>query len=349
MQFNTTIRRKDKGYQIIVSYKDGYKWKQKSKQGFATQRDAKLYGQQIVDNLKKTITAQIDDSLKDITLIQFFEIFAKDKINLSYGSILTYRNSLRVVERLKNKKIVDITHTMIRNEFSQSPYAVSTQKLCKRILNVIFNYAISPYHIIATNPCKGITFTNRTQQQLKILDENDLKALERMKSNHYMYYVMFMVARYTGARYGEIIGITWNDIYLDKAIISINKQWSITGNGLHGFSPLKSNNGYRDVPIPPRLIDILKAYKTTSTTDRLFPTKNAKSSRANYILKLYVPNKSIHAFRHTYATTLLSNNVDIKTVASLLGDTVDTVIKNYIHYSDEMRKNAAENVANIFG
>lgn len=54
MQFNTTIRRKDRGYQIIVSYKDGYKWKQKSKQGFATQREAKLYGQQIVDNLKKT-------------------------------------------------------------------------------------------------------------------------------------------------------------------------------------------------------------------------------------------------------------------------------------------------------
>ena len=54
-------------------------------------------------------------------------------------------------------------------------------------------------------------------------------------------------------------------------------------------------------------------------------------------------------FRHTYATTLLGNNVDIQTVASLLGDNINTVIKTYIHYSDEMRKNAADNVANIFG
>ena len=45
MQCNMTVRKKDGNYQIIVSYKDGIKWKQKSKQGFATQREAKLYGQ----------------------------------------------------------------------------------------------------------------------------------------------------------------------------------------------------------------------------------------------------------------------------------------------------------------
>ena len=43
MQFNTTIRRKDKGYQCIVSYKEGNKWRQKSKQGFATQKEAKIH------------------------------------------------------------------------------------------------------------------------------------------------------------------------------------------------------------------------------------------------------------------------------------------------------------------
>lgn len=53
MQCNMTVRKKDGNYQIIVSYKDGIKWRQKSKQGFATQREAKLYGQKIIDELKK--------------------------------------------------------------------------------------------------------------------------------------------------------------------------------------------------------------------------------------------------------------------------------------------------------
>lgn len=349
MQYNFTIRKKDKGYQIIVSYKDGMKWKQKSKQGFNTQREAKEYGQSIVEELKKAIISPLDDSLKDITLIEFFEIFAKDKINLSYGSLVTYRNSLKVVEGLKRKKVKDITHNMIRNEFRNSSYAVSTQRLCKRVLNVIFNYAISPYQIIHTNPCKSITFQTRGEKQLKVFTENELNALDGMKDEHYIYYVMFMFARYTGARFGEIIGVTWNDISLENATVTINKQWVMIGDNQCGFSSVKSNNGYRTIPIPPKLIDILTDYKHKCNSERLFPFKNAKSSRANYILKLYVHDKSIHAFRHTYATTLLANNVDIKTVASLLGDTVNTVMLNYIHYTDEMRKLAAENVANIFG
>ena len=63
MQCNITIRKKDKGYQCIVSYKEGMKWRQKSKQGFETQKAAKLHAQEIIDNLKKTITIALDDSL----------------------------------------------------------------------------------------------------------------------------------------------------------------------------------------------------------------------------------------------------------------------------------------------
>ena len=50
-----------------------------------------------------------------------------------------------------------------------------------------------------------------------------------------------------------------------------------------------------------------------------------------------------------FATTLLANGVDIKTVASLLGDNINTVMNVYVHYSDEMRKNAAQDVSKIFG
>ena len=42
--YSISTRQKDKGWQVIVSYKDRYgKWRQKSKQGFATKRQAKNY------------------------------------------------------------------------------------------------------------------------------------------------------------------------------------------------------------------------------------------------------------------------------------------------------------------
>lgn len=54
MEYNVTYRDKDGGIQVIVSYKDRYgKWRQKSKQGFKKKRDAKLYADKIVEELKK--------------------------------------------------------------------------------------------------------------------------------------------------------------------------------------------------------------------------------------------------------------------------------------------------------
>ena len=41
MKHTTTFRQKDNGWQIIISYKDGDKWRQKSRQGFARKSDAK--------------------------------------------------------------------------------------------------------------------------------------------------------------------------------------------------------------------------------------------------------------------------------------------------------------------
>ena len=350
MQYNFTIRKKDKGYQIIVSYKDVYKWKQKSKQGFATQREAKLYGQQIVDNLKKTITSPLDDSLKDITLIEFFNIFISEHINATKNTLITYKNALNVVDVLKDKKLSTITTQDILHQFNHSVYAVATINLAYRVLNMLFNYAISPYKVVRENPCKPIKpLKQRDVKKVSVITADELQRLDELEDSNYLYYVLFMVARYTGARYGEIIAITWNDIDFANKTITINKQWVALGNNQFDYSFTKSTNGIRTIPIPPALLVILTKYKNVCTTDRLFNFRRSNTTTPNRILQKYIPEKSMHAFRHTYATTLLANNVDVKTVASLLGDTVDTVIHNYIHYTDEMRLKAAESVANIFG
>ncbi|WP_206445560.1 hypothetical protein [Megasphaera hutchinsoni] len=48
-------------------------------------------------------------------------------------------------------------------------------------------------------------------------------------------------------------------------------------------------------------------------------------------------------------TNLLTREVDLKTIASLLEDTIATVEKMYIHYSEEIRKNAVIKLNEILG
>ena len=91
---------------------------------------------------------------------------------------------------------------------------------------------------------------------------------------------------------------------------------------------------------------MLAEYKSRSQTPTLFPQRY--SAYPSEVIGKHVPGKTFHDLRHTYATKLLANGVDIKTVASLLGDEVSTVINVYIHYSDDMRMKAAEDVAKIF-
>ena len=60
------------------------------------------------------------------------------------------------------------------------------------------------------------------------------------------------------------------------------------------------------------------------------------------------PDLSPHCLRHTYATRLLSQGVDVRTVAALIGDSTQTVIRTYIHYTDDMRMAAAKDIEKIF-
>ena len=56
MDYNISYRNKDKSIQCIISYKDSDgKWRQKSKQGFKRQKDAKPWISDTVEKLEETI------------------------------------------------------------------------------------------------------------------------------------------------------------------------------------------------------------------------------------------------------------------------------------------------------
>ena len=95
MQYNISVRKKDKGFQIIVSYKDGYKWKQKSKQGFKTKREAKEYGHVIVKELDKTALLTKDTELKELTFKEFADMFLEiKKAHVTHSTLTMYNHAV---------------------------------------------------------------------------------------------------------------------------------------------------------------------------------------------------------------------------------------------------------------
>ncbi|WP_417095408.1 tyrosine-type recombinase/integrase, partial [Megasphaera sp.] len=88
--------------------------------------------------------------------------------------------------------------------------------------------------------------------------------------------------------------------------------------------------------------------KQKSASESVLGLTSSNTQLINRWIKKTLPNTSIHDFRHTYATNLLANGVDIQTVAALCGDSVGTIISTYLDFTEEMRKKAAQNVDTIF-
>lgn len=345
LQHNETYRQKDKGWQVIVSYKVGKTWKQKSKQGFKSKKEAKLYSDKIIKELQSEISLSKD--FKNITYKEFVgEYLNYKKGSISYNTYLFYKISLSKFKALNDIKLREITPVQVQkvvDKLKKESNIDITQYY--RRLNALFLCAMNDYNIISSNPCKPIKDKKeRTEKKaLTIAEQEKLMTFLKTCTNPDVY-IVSIIALKCGLRMGEILGLTWDKIDLREGQITVNIQWKKLSDGDYGFGALKTKNSYRVVPIPEKTIPLIKEFKETYPIrmDRRITKVNniAEYCRRHY--RYAGLEISIHQLRHTYATNLIANGLDFKTVAKLIGDDVKTVMAIYSHVTDDMLEKAKE-------
>ena len=346
MNTTTTYRQKDSGWQIIVSYKDGKNWRQKSRQGFATKKDAKAYEATLLAQIK-TRPQPVDKAMTGITLMEFCTVYTKMKKSISENTKTQYIHAVKSLGTLAKKPLYQITCLDIQAAVSDWSTGALTQKAYKNKLEILFRAAMNPYGLISSNPMEHIEIEKSRDVTERItLSEEQFDKLLKISSLPAR--MAAALCYYTGIRRGEMLALTWQDIDFPRMELTVNKQLDIRSNKI--MQP-KSKNGYRTIPIPQVLLQMLKIYHDTqplSIDRRIFthPTGVYQTLATN--MKKVDSRLSPHCLRHTYATHLLACGIDIRTVAALLGDDTKTVISTYVHYSDEMRAAAARDIQKIF-
>lgn len=357
MDYNITYRQKDKGWQFIISYKTDGKWKQKSKQGFKTKKDAKPAAEKMVLELKKEFQNGIisDQSYNNIVLKDLANVYLEHiSLYKEYNTIQSYKYAFNKFSDLYELNVKDIKKAHIQkcvDNIIKEGLCTKTIYTYTNKMKILLEYYKDNFNTLY------IIFTDIKIPQNK--KDTDKKALTKSEFDNLLlklkgtkYYLVALIAGTCGLRCSEILGLTWKDIDFGNHILTVNKQWKIDKKTRKStFGQVKGIKSYRSVPIPPGTVSILNTYKKKNVVDinqRIAPYSHSEIKKnLNPVLKEKC-GISIHELRHTYATFLIAGNIDFKTAAQFLGHGVQQTIKTYSHVTDDMIKKATDTISKIF-
>ncbi|MBX4266602.1 site-specific integrase [Clostridium estertheticum] len=358
MQYNILYREKDKGIQFIISYKFNGKWKQKSKQGFKSKKEAIAAADKALDILKLNSKSNITTDYEYITFKDFVDMYFKHlTLYKEANTMLLYEMSIKHFKSLYAFKLKEINTLDVQScidEMTQNKLKYSTIDTYVARIKVIFNAAIDQYKIISNSPIDNVIIkTSKEQSNKRALTQMEFNRLIANTKNP-KYKLMFLLAGTCGLRVGEILGLTWDSIDFKGSTVNITKQWKNISSITTGFGELKSKNSYRTVPVPLETLNALQEFYKSNSNDinnRIIVYKNIQGLSQllkSYFKKCGFDNLTIHELRHTYATMLISNGIDFKTAAKLLGHDIQQTMRIYAHVTDDMMDRATEVINKIF-
>ncbi|KGF47577.1 hypothetical protein HMPREF0872_04085 [Veillonella montpellierensis DNF00314] len=154
---------------------------------------------------------------------------------------------------------------------------------------------------------------------------------------------------HSGLRVGEVLGLKWEDIDIKKCQLKVNRTIvRLVGIGVEEQTP-KSKRIGEIVQLPTSFMDILLDYKKSSKGDYLFKTNGqflaAETVRKNIkkVFKGTHLEKGCHQFRHLYASHLLKNNINLKTIQLQLRHVNIATTEKYLHeLKGDIRNDIAE-------
>ena len=272
----------------------------------------------------------------------FLDMMIAEK-GASMNTVLAYRHDLIQFFEISHANINQLSSQHILNYIQELNNFCYAQKSQARKLSALREFCkfLMQEKIIHDNPCSNISapkqekplpnFLNSAQIELLISTANNLNNLS-LKRIGIMIHLMFA----TGLRVSELISLTENSINYDKKYVTV----------------LGKGNKERIVPISDGALKSIIHYannerqhfvQQNTSTNWLFPSKTAKNGHITRgaffkgLKQLAIsaelnPNIiSPHTLRHSFATNLINNDADLRSVQKMLGHENITTTEIYTH------------------
>ena len=193
--------------------------------------------------------------------------------------------------------------------------------------------------LIPENPADGMKPPRKVPRRFAVIDRPDIpRFIEAANATGYGNELVF--ALLTGLRVGELRGLRWEDIDMQRGIIHVCKQLGMSDSGYYETDPKKDE--IRDIVLPSEALRILQAQRVAQAQDRLkagaawieddlssgrvfrqhngrHHSKESIQSAMQRVSKTMGMHLTPHSLRHSNAVAALRSGVDPKTVQHNLG------------------------------
>ena len=125
--------------------------------------------------------------------------------------------------------------------------------------------------IILTNPAEGRALPKVEHREMKTLPVEQLASFLR-EAKESGVFELYYVELATGLRRGELLGLKWEDLDLDRGDLRVRRQISCI-NGEVVEAPLKTKNAHRTLPLAEDAVSVLlKQKKKAGSSPWVFPS-----------------------------------------------------------------------------
>lgn len=263
------------------------KRQQFSKSGFATKKEALEAGAKALAQYNQAGTFFVPS---EISFADYLEYWVDNycKSNLKSATITNYQKKIRlhikpVLGQYKLKALSPtILQQFINDKFNEG-YSRNTLSVIKGILSNSLNYAVEPLKYIESNPMLYVKLPSKravakvpTRSAPHIFIPKDkMKVIFDRFPEGTSTHLPLMLGYKCGLRLGEAYGLVWEDIDLERQILSVNRQvqWhekdNPTSTGYWYFTNPKYDS-FRTIAIDNELTELLKRTKDKQERAKVF-------------------------------------------------------------------------------
>ena len=267
--------------------------------------------------------------------------------------------------------------TMINN-LRESGKSHSTIKKAYEAVNACFKLGVIQ-KTVSYNPAVGVTIPSRKvlpSKKIQFYTKDEAAALTKQAMScwgngkrRYPLGAFVPLLLNTGLRASELLALKWESdvdlkgktLTIHNNVVFVRDRTKEKGYKLLEQDSVKTDAGQdRTIPLNDDAVAaLLDIYQITGDNQYVMTTSEKTIVKPRQLDQMFrriavaagMPEEKIygvHSLRHTFATLLLSNDVDIKTVSKLLGHSDVTITYNtYIHVIKEQEAKALESIPKL--